>query len=857
MGGLFSSLGARLFLITALLIGGVTAIIVGVTRYVGNEVNQRAIERAISASQDVQRSMQSERLRELELISQLLAGDPAFVGYVAAAQGGGLTPDAEVDSASIRDLLAERQRDLGFDFAIVLDTEGQTLAQTDAAVQVRRDLSSRPLVASALERLSPTSGLWRNDDGTYQAAAVPLARANALVGLLVTGLRLDDELARDISSASDADVAYLMPSDAGVRVSASTLAQDARSALTAWLDRDRELLAEVLERQQTVTRRNIPIGTATWAMRLSPLTDVDGTPQGAMASLVSEQKQTVGFDRIRQLSLLAGAIAILVALLATALALRSVLKPIARLSEAVETASRGDVDTPVDPNQPSELRRLSGAFRRLLAGLRERNEIDNYVHEISSHLPRLPELGATPSQPSFDTRVSGESSGGEHDGIGDGGQTLLCLSAKGERSLDQRMEQVEQLVMKDQGEIFNQLGELSFVRFVGDNGVLRAIRSLARIADVSGGAIDRAVISHGRLDEELVRRWNLSARVLHGDAADGLLQLLARVPAQQVALTAEAVAALKKSVPSLAVPDKGNATLSMENVQRIRADSDSQGHLNLDEVVPGVVLGGRYEVVSFLGVGGMGRVFKAHDRELGEAVALKMLRRDIANRGEEVIERLKAEIRAARRISHPNVVRTFDFGQVDGLAYVSMEYVRGVTLQQALKTAGRVPLNAGLNLARQICDGVGAAHQAGVLHRDLKPGNLILEFSGTLKLMDFGVAHASRSRLVRTDSSATFEGTPAYVSPEQAQGLPASAQSDIYSLGILLCELFTGRTPIGGSDTQEICINHIQMEPAKPSEFWPQIPPRLEEIILRCLQKKPADRYPTAEAINHDLRQVG
>ena len=222
----------------------------------------------------------------------------------------------------------------------------------------------------------------------------------------------------------------------------------------------------------------------------------------------------------------------------------------------------------------------------------------------------------------------------------------------------------------------------------------------------------------------------------------------------------------------------------------------------------------------------------------------------------EQLDRLKSEIKLARKITHPNVLRTFDFGEVDGHPYISMEYVRGLTLRYLLKETQRIPYSAGLRIARQLCAGLAAAHEVGVLHRDIKPENLILEQTGNAKLMDFGIARPIRRTAPGYTQEGTFLGTPNYSAPEQLAGDELDERADIYSSGVLMCEMFCGKLPFSGSNTLEIYMAQTQAAPIKPSEHWPEIPPPLEAIILRCLQRSPRDRFASAAELVRDLAQL-
>jgi len=266
----------------------------------------------------------------------------------------------------------------------------------------------------------------------------------------------------------------------------------------------------------------------------------------------------------------------------------------------------------------------------------------------------------------------------------------------------------------------------------------------------------------------------------------------------------------------------------------------------------GSIFGGRYRILSELGSGGMGIVYKAHDLELGDLVALKMLKPGMLADAEQ-LDRLKSEIRLARRITHPNVLRTFDFGEVEGRAYISMEYVRGLTLRYLLNETRRMPYSAGLRIARQLCAGLAAAHEVGILHRDIKPENLILEQTGNAKLMDFGIARPLRRNTPDHTQPGTFVGTPHYSAPEQLAGEEVDQRADIYASGVLMCEMFCGKLPYTGANTLEIYVAQMQQPPTKPSEYWPEIPPALETIILRCLQKLPAERFQSAQELAQAL----
>ena len=258
---------------------------------------------------------------------------------------------------------------------------------------------------------------------------------------------------------------------------------------------------------------------------------------------------------------------------------------------------------------------------------------------------------------------------------------------------------------------------------------------------------------------------------------------------------------------------------------------------------PGTVLADRYRIVSLLGRGGMGEIYRAEDLKLGVAVSLKFLPPSF-EKDPKRLELLLNEVKVARQISHPNVCRVHDVGEVDGLHFISMEYVAGEDLRTSLRRVGRLSYAKALELARQLADALAAAHGRGVLHRDLKPSNLMIDGEGNARIVDFGIAVADES--VRGPEAGV--GTPAYMSPEQLAGEAATARSDLYMLGLVLYELFTGRHPFRAASREELVRLHREAEPEPPSALVETMEPVVERTILGCLEKDPL-RRPASAAI--------
>jgi hypothetical protein len=261
-------------------------------------------------------------------------------------------------------------------------------------------------------------------------------------------------------------------------------------------------------------------------------------------------------------------------------------------------------------------------------------------------------------------------------------------------------------------------------------------------------------------------------------------------------------------------------------------------------------LGQRYEILAEAGHGSMGNVYKARDRETGETVALKLLKPEIAS-DQAMMDRFKNELLYARKITHKNVCRVYEFNRVDGVAYTSMEFVEGESLRSALNRFGALSPKKATDLALQICSGLKEAHAQGIVHRDLKPENVMIDGSGNLKLMDFGIA---RSMEAVTRLTGAMVGTPAYMAPEQVSGSAVDYRTDIYSLGLMLYEMFTGKPAFSAENAIAVALKQMNQEPPRPSEIEPSVPLAVERVILKCLEKSPDKRFQNVAALESALQ---
>jgi serine/threonine protein kinase/tetratricopeptide (TPR) repeat protein len=268
------------------------------------------------------------------------------------------------------------------------------------------------------------------------------------------------------------------------------------------------------------------------------------------------------------------------------------------------------------------------------------------------------------------------------------------------------------------------------------------------------------------------------------------------------------------------------------------------------ELTRGTTFAGRYEIIEELGKGGMGRVYRVEDKKLEQEIALKLIKPDVAKDG-KAVERFRNELKLARNIRHKNVCAMFDLGETEGSHFITMEYVRGEDLKGFIHRSGQLAIGTAVRIAQQVCEGLSEAHKLGVVHRDLKSNNIMIDKEGSVRIMDFGIARFLEGKGLT--GAGVMIGTPEYMSPEQVEGKEVDQRSDIYSLGIILYEMVTGSLPFEGDTPFSIGMKHKAEKPRDPKELNAQIPDDLDRLILRCLEKDKEKRYSSAGEVLSEL----
>jgi len=848
----FAQLRTRIFLAMSLLVILCVGSIAVVTLVQGNRIALNQINASLISSRVSQKETASARFQSLLLINQLISSDPYFSSYIGHTSGNdlGFGEEIETDTESIVDLLSERNETLrfeygvGFDFAIVLDTEGEQLATTDDTILSDID---DPVLKPMLEDLETVTGYWNRKNHVYQIAAVPLASDDELVGFLILGLEAAQKFVEEVKGTGTTEFTIFGPSENDFNPLFGSIPEDDMQALSNYL-------AKNLSENNLSEKGNfeITLSDESWVVvygRLSGESDV-----GTSVSLVSLDVSLEDFRQLRNLMLLVAFVAVLMSVVFAYFVSRRTTKPLVDLANAAESAARGDYRAKFDVTEDQdELSVLTRSFDSLLSDLREKRDMEGFVTSLSRLQPDSEEESTILAARTNDVKTSEKAA------------TLIAFEMR--ELMDSKLrpedlvlateaanKNLELVIRRNGGVRVNSNAYRTFAYFsngqtmksalaaIMDGISLLSTRNIHPVVALTRGKIVTSSLDITSISGVigLGKSWQLLERLL----LEAVPNFVFTTKNTKFALTAQGFdletemvtgALSKKSFHAISLQ---SLTSSQTLVEEINEENhtvtqlDSLGVMSLDEIKTGMLINDRYEVISKIGSGGMGVVYKTYDRDLKDVVALKIL--NIEQKNNRFSELMKTEIRLARKVTDPNILRTFDFGEIDGLPYLSMEYVRGLTLNFVLEKTGKLPFSAGLQVAKQLASALIAAHDMNIAHRDVKPANVILDFSGRIKLMDFGLAGTH-------SGERAIGGTPRYASPEQLLGKDAGISGDVYSFGVVLYEIFTGKVPftLSGTDLKALAKEQKSQTPLPAQELNPDLPEELNDMIMACIDVHP------------------
>lgn len=850
-------LAVQLALVLFVAVAAVVAAVFIVSSAQGEQAARREVTEDLGATQAVQTAFQQQRYQRLNLISRLFATDQVLNTYLAEAA-------EDREESAIQASIEEYQNLLTFDLGVVLDQNGRVLARTDGTQGVGESLRETPLVAVALED-QKAAGVWRDGEQLYHAVAVPLLRDYELVGYTLVAYAVNNALAAQVKRSGGADAVYFSSGPTGPEAIASTLGAGDGNELVTALRRDGgDALDRALNRGETVTDVALTLGDRKWMASLSPLRDAGGESVGAVATLTPLGAARAGYWRVVTA---AGLTALAVLLLGTAatawLASRST-RPLAQVAESAEQAAAGRWDVAM-PEVSGDAGRISRALASVLGRLREKRALETVVARASRLLPEP----AKESEPRPPAAVEGAVLAVELRRYAD--PKLGYDPDANLQRLERDVSRIAACAAGHKGRVASTAGHRVLCVFEGEQHALRALTAATEISLTLAereSAFDEAqppalAVNVGHLVTGSFAVEDQTAHAVAGLPVQLLDALLREAhpgpiyfskplwnvlgkPLHDAGVAVKAQKPVLSTQPVYLVTPEESAKLTgarrmSETVSQITGEVRT-----LADVRAGATLGSRFSVKAELGLGPTGAVFKAADRELGDLVALKLLRPEVIRDGTR-FERLKQLVSRARGLRHPNVLSIFDFGEAERMPFVTGEFVRGMTLDQVLERADRLPPMATLRVARQMAWGLAAAHGHQVMHGGLKPENVLLEGDGTVRVMDFGL---SRAAGLLTSPQATLQ----YLAPEQLHEKDHDSRADFWSFGAIVFHLLVGKPPLEGESLEALRLA-ASSEPDVAAAVR-DAPPGLVEVVSRCLKIQPDDRYPQVDQLLRTLEQI-
>jgi len=888
----------KLFLLTALLIVIVVAVAIGITVERANRIAHTTVNNSIASAARLFKEFERQRLDRLALGAQLLGNDPNFAAYIQAASNTATPPATAtatapaapapptVDLVSILDQLTQRKESFGSDVLILLDDQGRVVARTDQPMVTTNrgeDLyEATPLVKKIVEEtnLEKTTGVILLGEKLYHAAVVPIAvGANHVrMGFLINAYAIDDAFANRLAESTNAGVLF---APAG-KMSAAPAARSANAPSVGM--QQMSGIEQIFKSGKMIPPSEIKVDRSSYVMTGEPLMAGSKTV-GAAVFVRSLDVELAPFRQIENTLFVGGGAALLLALIFSWLIAKRVTRPIESLAGFAQAVAGGDYTVRPVIDRDDEVGILSRSFAMMVTALRDKAEIEELYEQMAARseereVPRSLQVPMLDEGTVLVTDLRGlPATVGEGDAA-----NVIGIVAR-----VMRLQEAE--VKRQDGEVREVVGHRLVSIFRGERGIIHAIRAARAINEELaqegrfgmtlgvGIATGDFVIGGVQLEQE-------SGLAIVGNAPLLALHFAWHAPSGHAYISYETAQAAGTEVLNAATREEvrlkwlpqplpvaslslvavstgmmrsigGQSTMATMRIESTVPGPTAPSHGASADLESGSLFASRYRIEQILGRGGMGVVYRAVDTQLDETVAIKTLPGDVMQRSSEDLERFKREIRLARKITHRNVLRTYDYGEAEGVYFISMEFVRGYTLSDLLVEADEHQMapRVANGIARQVCRGLDVAHEQGIIHRDIKPQNVLIDHKGEVKLMDFGIARLAEAPEAMTQAG-LIVGTPHYMSPEQVQGKALDPRSDVYAMGVLIYEMLVGRRPFESTSLTGVLTAHITEAPEPPIDRRPEIGREMNAIVMRCLEKDPKARYANAGELLRDLDQV-
>jgi len=891
----------KIFVLTALLIVVVIGVAIGITLERAGRISLATVNGAISSAAKLFKRLETDRLKELSLGATSIARDPSFQAYIQDAMNPSAPASEEtsapaspqqIDLPSIQDQLRERLALVGSDVLMLADDQGILIARTDQPdllQPIGEDLYEKQKLMKELidtpEKTDPVKGVIKSGFRLYHVAIAPLAIGanNIRVGFLINALAIDENFANQIAEATKTGVLFIPKSETGAMSANAPRSTNAPSAANLGNLSD---VRKLFSTGATIPPQTVKIDQSSYVLTGETLSSA-GENLGAAIFLRSLDTELAPFREIRKTLLAAGGIALLLAFILSWIMAKRLTRPIEELADMAQSVTAGDYSVEPDRSRSDEVGILARSFASMISALRDKAELEELYQQMAARAAERENQPAPVHPPALEEgTVLVTDLRGIPTSVSDGDAgSVMSLT---ERAM--RIQEAE--VIRQDGTVRALSGHRLISVFGGERGVIHAIRAARALSEelaLQMGQETPMAVGVGIATGEFVT-GTVSLKVENGPAMIGNAPLLALLFAWE-APTGHAYVSLETAqtagndiiasgtrdevrlrwlptpLPVISLPLQSLTSTMVKTLSGTAPSGGAAPTLRLDatqpdqpvkvakDLVVGALFANRYVIEKIVGRGGMGVVYRATDSRLDETVAIKTLPGDVMSRSPEGLERFKREIRLARKITHRNVLRTYDYGEADDVYFISMEFVPGYTLSELLEENPRLAPRAAMGISRQICRGLQVAHEQGIIHRDIKPQNVLIDPKGEVKLMDFGIARMAEAPQAMT-SAGMIVGTPHYMSPEQVQGMALEARSDVYSLGVVIYEMICGQRPFDAPTLTGVLTAQIVQNPRPPIEIRPEIGAQVNAIILRCLSKNPAERYANAGELLRDLDRI-